>query len=503
MPLSAQNGITALEAGAPSISPGTDYLWADSGNNRWKVSVYNAAKVLGIWPCISTSTQAGGIVYAGPTPGGGSTTNEESCLSLPNPIDPGVPLLVGPTSASAPQWGGSLGMNAISLNLQGWASVTEVLNDTTTGTTVNSLAIISTTGAIKAGTGNTAVPTYIVVAGAGNTSSTYAQLAISGQAACTMDASHTGVEGQPVFASSSIGGDCSTAATAPLGAWVLGQMVSNNTTGGSTATILARPGFPGLPLSNPTGTELATASGTLTSGHLVKFNSSGDVVDDGIALASVSGNTTIAATANSNLTSSASGDIVSVDANGNVQDSGTTPCLIQNANAGFLIPPYIFFPSANGGGTAVETTSGVVKYVQFYLPCKATLNHVSVNITSLSSGSIVLGFYSCGQSACTSTSPLVSGSDVSLSCSATGAVTGSTGSTLTLEPGIYAFAYAATDTSCATNSQSSSGWMAILNQNGSKRQGTGANSLSSGALQSTLGTLSTSNQIIIYSLWEP
>jgi hypothetical protein len=327
--LVAQNGITATEASAPgTISSGTDYLWADSGNNRWKVSVYNAGKVLAIWPCISTSTQVGGIVYAGPAPGGGSTTNEESCLSLPSPIDPGVPLLVGPTSASAPQWGGSIGTGAISLNLQGWASATEVLNDTSTGTTVNSLAIIGTTGAIKAGTSNTAVPTYVVVAGAGSTSGTYAQLAISGQAACTMDANYSAVEGQPVFAStlSGKGGDCSTAATAPLGAWVVGQMVSNSATVNNVATILVRPGYPGLPLSNPAGTELATASGTLTSGDIPKFNLSGDIVDSTIAATNLVTGTSGTANAVPKYTSA------SAIGNSSITDNGTTVGLTEQVN---------------------------------------------------------------------------------------------------------------------------------------------------------------------------
>ncbi|HWY20460.1 MAG TPA: hypothetical protein VNX26_04520 [Candidatus Acidoferrum sp.] len=511
-----QNGISAAEAGAISpVNAGTDYLWADSGGKRWKLSLNGGSTlVLGVWGC---PTQLGGIVYSGSAPVG-SDTNAEFCLSLPGTIDPGVPLLVGSVASTAPRWGGT---SAISLNLQNWASVSEVANDPTTGTVVNTLAKISSTGAIQAGTSDAAVPTYVVVTGAGKTSPP-AQLAISGQASCIMDTTHlTGsVEGQPVFASTTTGGDCTTLATAPLGTWVVGSMISSTTTAGSAATILVRPGYLALTssfvgsgtslvsatsLSNSSGTELATASGTLTSGDLAKFNGSGDVADSGIALASISGSTTIAATANSNLTSTASGDLVTVDSSGNVQDSGTTPCLIQNANAGFLIPPYIFFPPTNPGGSpsALETTANRVFYIQFYLPCKATLRHVSINVFATSSGSVVLGFYSCGQSACTNTSPIVSNSSVSLSCSGSGVVTGSTSSNITLEPGIYAFAYGATDTTCAVSIQTSAGWMTILNQNSSKRQGYGTNGISGGALQSTLGTLNTNNEPIVYSLWEP
>jgi hypothetical protein len=93
--------------------------------------------------------------------------------------------------------------------------VTEVPNDTSTGTVVNTLATIGTTGAKKAGSGATSVATYVVVAGAGSTSGTSAQLAISGQAACVMDSSYSNVEGQPVFASTTAG-DCSASNWYPL-----------------------------------------------------------------------------------------------------------------------------------------------------------------------------------------------------------------------------------------------------------------------------------------------
>jgi hypothetical protein len=325
------NGFTALEGTAIGGVSNSDTMWADSTDQRWKVNNHDTMTNydLALWPC-GSAPDAGGIVYAG---GAISGVNAESCLQLSS--DPGVPLLAG---TSSPQWGGSImnGSSSVSLDLQGWAEASEVLNETATGTVVNTLAKItstSTTGAIQATTADTTIPTYIVVGGAGKTGN--AQLGLAGQAYCKMDATNgAGVEGQPVFTSSSVNGDCTTSTSVPLGAWVVGQMISNTTTSGSNSIILVRPGFRALPstflgsgtsivlattLSNSSGTELATASGTLTSTHLAKFDSSGDVADSGIALASVSGNTTEAATVSGSLVS---GDAVKVDANGNIVDAG-------------------------------------------------------------------------------------------------------------------------------------------------------------------------------------
>src|SRR5690348_3964991 len=81
-------------------------------------------------------------------------------------------------------------------------------NDGTTGTTVNLLAKINTSGnAIKAGTGDTAVPTYIVVGGAGTSGN--AAMANYGLASCVMDTTlASGAGGDFVVASTSTAGDC-------------------------------------------------------------------------------------------------------------------------------------------------------------------------------------------------------------------------------------------------------------------------------------------------------
>lgn len=113
-------------------------------------------------------------------------------------------------------------------------------NDGTTGTTVNLLATINTSGnAIKATTGNTAVLTLIVVGGAGTSGN--ATLASNGTLApCTMDATIASAAGGDfVIASTGTAGDCHPQSAAPTaGTWVVGYLAASATTSGSTALVI-------------------------------------------------------------------------------------------------------------------------------------------------------------------------------------------------------------------------------------------------------------------------
>lgn len=95
-------------------------------------------------------------------------------------------------------------------------------NDGTTGTTANQLAKINSSGnAVLAGTGDTAVPVFIVVSGAGTSGS--ATLAVTSTANCQMDAGGAAI-GHFIVASSVTGGRCQDAgASAPTSGWVIGQ----------------------------------------------------------------------------------------------------------------------------------------------------------------------------------------------------------------------------------------------------------------------------------------
>jgi hypothetical protein len=111
-------------------------------------------------------------------------------------------------------------------------------NDGTTGTTLNLLATINTSAnAILATTANTAVPTYIVVGGAGKTGN--AALALSGLAPCVMDtAIASGAGGDYVVASTTTAGDCHPQSAVPgAGTWVVGFLAVSSTTAASTALV--------------------------------------------------------------------------------------------------------------------------------------------------------------------------------------------------------------------------------------------------------------------------
>jgi hypothetical protein len=280
--LRAQNGITAGQASAITTSAGTDSLWADTNDHRWKVNNDGTGpQDLAVWPCATAGV--GGLVY-----GGAPNTHlidPESCLSLLTTTPAGVPLLVGVVTPIA--WGGTTGAGPVtSLDLQNWAEVTEAPN-TATATHENVLAKFTASGGVTvATTTDIFTPTYAVVAGAGTTGN--AQMAVAGQVSCFMDTNTSSVTGDLVVASTTtgMGGDChvfNSGSLAP-GTWVIGQMVSNMTTMGSLATVLVSPGFPLLTssLSNIAGTKLATAS-SITTSAITEFSSAGDVVSSSLS----------------------------------------------------------------------------------------------------------------------------------------------------------------------------------------------------------------------------
>lgn len=101
-----------------------------------------------------------------------------------------------------------------------------VANDGTTGTTINQLAKINSSGnAINAGPTDTAIPVYIVVGNAGTTG--VAQLAVAGPITCKFDASG-GTAGHYVIASTTTGSRCADGgASLPTTSWTFGFLLTN------------------------------------------------------------------------------------------------------------------------------------------------------------------------------------------------------------------------------------------------------------------------------------
>ena len=164
-------------------------------------------------------------------------------------------------------------------------------NDTTTGTTQYMLAkIVSGTGsegkAIKAGTGDTAIPLALVsrngAATPGGTSTTgNATLIWVGEAPCTFDAANaSGVAGQPVLASTTSAGKCHTQVSPPANGFVVGYMISDSTStaAGATSQVM----FGSVPFVPGTAGSSSISSGL--ANHVAYYPADGTTVDDLAAL---------------------------------------------------------------------------------------------------------------------------------------------------------------------------------------------------------------------------
>lgn len=142
----------------------------------------------------------------------------------------------------------------------------KVANDTGTGTTVNLLAKLTSTGAIKATTADTTLPVFLVEAGAGTTGN--AELAVIGHGNCVMDTTTSNTEGFYVVESTTTDGRCHAQSSAPT-AFIVGAMVSTSTTSGSVAVIQIINTFNIAGAGSGTVTSIATTSpitgGTITT----------------------------------------------------------------------------------------------------------------------------------------------------------------------------------------------------------------------------------------------
>jgi hypothetical protein len=164
-------------------------------------------------------------------------------------------------------------------------NVTAVANDVSTGTTVNLLAKITSTGALKIGTTDRTTPVFIVSGGDGIAGN--AQLTVAGLAKCVMDATNaSGVEGQIVFASPTTAARCTTSATAPnANVWIVGVMGQDSTTSGSAANVIVGAGSRNLNLNGNGAKVQTTNAGATVNGDIATYDANGNTQDSGSTLA--------------------------------------------------------------------------------------------------------------------------------------------------------------------------------------------------------------------------
>jgi len=142
-----------------------------------------------------------------------------------------------------------------------------VANDGTTGTTANQLAKVNSSGnAVKIGTGDTSVPVYIVIGGAGTTGN--AQFAVAGPETCKFDAGG-GTAGHFVVASTTTAATCHDAgATAPTSGWTIGVLTTSPAANANGTVLLVQGYLPSSGGGSFTG-------GTLTSELILAASATG------------------------------------------------------------------------------------------------------------------------------------------------------------------------------------------------------------------------------------
>ncbi len=146
-------------------------------------------------------------------------------------------------------------------DLSGGSEATEILNQATTGTTLNKLAKVTgaPATAVLAATSDTGGVIGVVVDGAGTTGN--AQIARGGQASCVFDAATTA--GDYVQISSTTAGDCHDAgASYPGIGQVLGRVLTTNASAGSFVMLVA-----GSEIQAPSAGNVNTVFGRSRDDH--------------------------------------------------------------------------------------------------------------------------------------------------------------------------------------------------------------------------------------------
>jgi len=263
------NTVTALGVNPNSVAAG--FI---TGSGQFKITLASPTTVSSV--SSSTVSNLCGAYQVDATP-----TFAEDCWQWQDLLGTGI----NDTSTFRLVHAGSSGRTTVSIPQMSQTgtggNVAVVANDVTTGTTINLLAKITSTGAIKATTGDKTTPTFIVSGVPGTTGN--AQLTVAGIAKCVMDVTNaSGVMGQAVYASTTTAGQCSTGTSGlTTNAWIIGVMEQDSTTSGQAAFVLVGAGSRNLGLSG-NGTKLQTTSlASTTLNDITVFDANGNTVDSG------------------------------------------------------------------------------------------------------------------------------------------------------------------------------------------------------------------------------
>lgn len=159
---------------------------------------------------------------------------------------------------------GTIVSSSESVDVTSKAVLMEIANAGTTGTTLNALAKLNTSGAaVIAATADTDGMLGVVMGGAGTTGN--AQIAAAGQASCIFDGATT--SGDFVTISTTTAGDCHDAGAARPSGQTVGRVLSTNASAGTYAMTVSLNGAAGAGV--PNGTIAAFASTSCPTGWTV------------------------------------------------------------------------------------------------------------------------------------------------------------------------------------------------------------------------------------------
>jgi hypothetical protein len=156
---------------------------------------------------------------------------------------------------------------------------------------------------------------------------------------------------------------------------------------------------------------------------------------------------------------------------------------INTIGQGFVFLPYIAIPSGGATNVTAAGTANQVRVTQITLPVTITVGKIVTNIaTASSSQTAYAGVYDGAGN------KLLEGS---FSCSATGGVSFTLATPVTLPAGTYLYAHSASDTTCALSGVALGGGFQNMLTKNATRQGTAASGISGGVMPAaTLGTIS-------------
>lgn len=127
-------------------------------------------------------------------------------------------------------------VNGNRVSVSGTGNQVQCANDATTGTTINRLAKMTSTGCLLAAITDTNIPLWIVTSASATTGN--ASMATSGEASCVMDTTiASGASGDYVIESVTTAGQCHPQSAQPSGVFVVGTLTPDATTSGSAANV--------------------------------------------------------------------------------------------------------------------------------------------------------------------------------------------------------------------------------------------------------------------------